>query len=306
MRRSSVRIRSGPRISKRSPRRRFFVRYNIIKEAVFYEIDKSYYLLYNYTMSEKKKTIVLVEDEKTLANLIELRLGRAGYKVETAYDGQKGLDLILKSNPDLVLLDIMLPGLSGFDILNKLKEEHLLPNLPIIIISNSGQSLELQRAVDLGARDYLIKVNFTPDEVLEKVEKVLQGKTEIKSTNKHCILLVEDEKILADSIERKFIQKHHRIFKAVNASEARKALGDEKIDLILLDIILPDINGFQFLEELKKDKKTKDIPVIIISNLGEKEEIARGKKEGAVDYIVKSDTVPGEIVEKVEKILKHK
>ena len=124
--------------------------------------------------------------------------------------------------------------------------------------------------------------------------------------NTSHILLVEDEKLLADSIERKFVQNHHRIFKAVNAKEARETLRKERIDLILLDIILPDIDGFQFLEELKKDSKTKDIPVIIISNLGQKEEIKKGKKMGAADYIVKSDTVPGQIVKKVESILKHK
>lgn len=257
-------------------------------------------------MPEKKKTIVLVEDEKILANFIKSRLEREGYKVEVAYDGKKGLDLILTSNPDLVLLDILLPNLGGFDILNKLKEAHIVPKLPVIIISNSGQPVELQRAVDLGARDYLIKVNFTPDEVLEKVDKVFQEETETRSPSKSHILLVEDERILADSIERKFAQNHHRIFKALNAQEARKKLKDERIDLILLDIILPDIDGFEFLEELKADNKTKDIPVIIISNLGQKEEIERGKKEGAVDYIVKSDVVPSQILEKVENILKDK
>ena len=255
-------------------------------------------------MPEQKKTIVLVEDEKILANFIKSRLERAGYKVEVAYDGKKGLDLILTSNPDLVLLDILLPNLGGFDVLSKLKEADVVPKLPVIVISNSGQPVELERAIDLGARGYLIKVNFTPDEVLEKVEEVFQG--EAGSLNTSHILLVEDEKLLADSIERKFVQNHHRIFKAVNAKEARETLGKERIDLILLDIILPDIDGFQFLEELKKDSKTKDIPVIIISNLGQKEEIKKGKKMGATDYIVKSDTVPGQIVKKVESILKHK
>ena len=92
----------------------------------------------------------------------------------------------------------------------------------------------------------------------------------------------------------------------MNAREARKILKDEKIDLILLDIILPDVDGFQLLDEFKKDDATKDIPVIIVSNLGQKEEIEKGKERGAVDYIIKSNTIPGEILKKVENILKNR
>lgn len=257
-------------------------------------------------MTAKKKMILLVEDEKTIANLIELRLKRAGYKVEVVYDGQKGLNAILTLHPDLVLLDMLLPGLSGFDILKKLKEKHILPNLPIIIISNSVQPVQLKRAINLGAKDYLIKVNFTPDVVVEKVDAVLRQESIATPLILSRVLLVEDEKIIANSIERTFAKKHYQVFLAANAQEARKVLKDEKIDLILLDIILPDVDGFQLLDEFKKNDATKDIPVIIISNLGQREEIEKGRKKGAVDYIIKSNTVPSEILEKVESILKNK
>ena len=257
-------------------------------------------------MAAKKKMILLIEDEKTIANLIELRLKQSGYEVEVAYDGQKGLDTIISLKPDLVLLDMLLPGLSGFSILKKLNEKHILPDLPIIIISNSVQPIQLKRAIDLGARDYLIKVNFTPNVVVEKVDAVLRQEKKTISHAISCVLLVEDEKIIAHAIERTFAKKNHRVFVAVNAREARKVLKEEKIDLILLDIILPDVDGFQLLDEFKKNDATKDIPVIIISNLGQKEEIEKGKKKGAVDYIIKSNTVSSEILEKVENILKNK
>lgn len=261
-------------------------------------------------MVEKKKIIVLVEDEKTIANLIELSLERSGYEVKTAHDGKEGLDLILRSSPDLVLLDIALPTLGGFDILDKLKEEKRLPSLPIIIISNSGQSVEIERAKDAGVRDYLIKVNFSPEEVLDKVNLVLEDEKKMgeqsSSADADHILLVEDDTILADYLERKFTQKGYKVFRANNASEAKRALTEHKIDLVLLDIILPDVDGLQFLQELKKDENIKDIPVIIISNLGQEEEIERGKQAGAADYIVKSDTVPGDILKKVETLLQKK
>ncbi|HIC26934.1 MAG TPA: response regulator transcription factor [Gammaproteobacteria bacterium] len=191
-------------------------------------------------------------------------------------------------------------------MLKKLKEKHVLPDLPIIIISNSVQPVQLKRAIDLGARDYLIKVNFTPDVVVEKVDAVFKEKTKTISPAISRILLIEDEKIIAHFIERTFAKKNYQVFVAVNAREARKILKDEKIDLILLDIILPDVDGFQLLDEFKKDDATKDIPVIIVSNLGQKEEIEKGKERGAVDYIIKSNTIPGEILKKVENILKNR
>ena len=256
-------------------------------------------------MVAKKKTIVLVEDEKTIANLIELRLKRAGYEVKVVHDGQEGLDAIFSSAPDLVLLDMLLPGLSGFDILKKLKEKQLLPDLPVIIISNSVQPIQLERAIDMGARDYLIKVNFTPDVVVEKVDAIFEQKLKVVSPGARRILLVEDEKILADSIERTFVKKQHQIFKAANAREAKKVLKDENIDLILLDIILPDVDGFKLLDEFKQDDATKDIPVVIISNLGQREEIEKGENAGATDYIIKSDTQLKDLIKKISILLRR-
>lgn len=261
----------------------------------------------------KKKRIVLVEDELTMANLIEAGLKKEGYEVKSAREGRKGLRLIREAKPDLVLLDIMLPGLKGFDILEKLyNEDHVLPALPVIIISNSGDSIEVERALRMGVRDYLIKVNFNPDEVVEKVNNVFKAETangkkktkEVKAVKGNRVLLVEDDAILADVLERKFIEKEYTVFKAFNARLARKILEEHKVDVILLDIVLPDEHGLSFLRELKKGDRFKNIPVLIISNLGQQEEVEQGLKEGAIDYIVKTNTVPGEIFEKVDSLFK--
>lgn len=257
-------------------------------------------------MRKTKNRIVLVEDEPTLANLIEVGLKKEGYKVDIAADGKKGLQLIRDIKPDLVLLDIMLPGLKGFEILQKLyNEDHMLPALPVIIISNSGDTIEIERALKMGVRDYLIKVNFNPYEVIEKVKDVLRVEAEkgkrgkVRTSRGKQVLLVEDDTILSDALERKFLEKGYTVFKAFNGSLARKILAENKIDAILLDLILPDEHGLSLLREFKKTDRFKNIPVIIISNLGQQEEVEQGLKEGAIDYIVKTNTVPGEIFEKV-------
>jgi len=120
---------------------------------------------------------------------------------------------------------------------------------------------------------------------------------------KKKILIIEDDTFMGSLLERKFKQKDFEIVRVASADEARKAFEAGLASLVLLDIILPGTDGITFLKELKLNPQTKNIPVIITSNLGKEEEIEKGMAEGAIDYIVKAHTTPGEIVQKVETIL---
>ena len=126
---------------------------------------------------------------------------------------------------------------------------------------------------------------------------------EQNQTDQKTILIVEDDTFMGSLLERKFQQKNFQIARATNTDEARKIIESTPPSLILLDIILPGTDGITFLKELKLNPQFKNIPVIITSNLGKEEEIEKGIAEGATDYIVKAHSTPGEIVEKVEKIL---
>ncbi|HLM83958.1 MAG TPA: response regulator [Candidatus Bathyarchaeia archaeon] len=126
---------------------------------------------------------------------------------------------------------------------------------------------------------------------------------EENKTGQKAILIVEDDTFMGSLLERKFQQNNFQIFRAASVDEARKIVKENPISLILQDIILPGTDGITFLKELKASPDFKNIPVIITSNLGKEEEIERGLSEGASDYVVKANTTPGEIVEKVEKIL---
>ena len=258
--------------------------------------------------SVDKKVIVLVEDEEVMVNLLVSKLEKAGYMVKTALDGVTGLDLVRSEKPDLVLLDMMLPRLSGFGILEKLSEEKILPDLPIIIISNSGQPVEIDRALKFGVRDYLIKVNFDPNELISKIGRLFGAEGNGKKTGNNNatgarVLIVEDDIFLVELLERKFELEHFKTYRAIDVEQARAIVTSEPIDLILLDIVLPGVDGFSFLRELKANEKWDKIPVIIISNLSQAEEVKRGLDAGAADYIVKAHTTPGDIVLKVKMLL---
>lgn len=119
------------------------------------------------------------------------------------------------------------------------------------------------------------------------------------------ILIVEDDRFLRELIARKLIKEGYEIVEAVDGEEGVKKVKDEKPDLILLDLILPGMDGFEVLAKIKDDPKTSLIPVLILSNLGQKEEIEKGLKLGAVDFLVKAHFTPDEIVEKIKRILKE-
>ena len=117
------------------------------------------------------------------------------------------------------------------------------------------------------------------------------------------IIIVEDDKFLLGILSDRFEAEGFMVIQAMNGSEAVKKTGEARTDLVLLDLILPELNGFEVMEKLKADARTKNIPVIILSNLGSEEDMERGKKLGAVDYLVKAYFTPDEIVQKVREAI---
>ncbi|MCD6429269.1 response regulator [bacterium] len=117
------------------------------------------------------KKILLIEDDPLLLDIYTTKLKQEGFEVVVATDGDKALDIVKKENPDLVLLDIVLPNKDGWEILKKIKQEK--KSSKVIILSNLGQKEEVEKGIQLGAEKYLIKANFTPSQVVEEIKKVI-------------------------------------------------------------------------------------------------------------------------------------
>ena len=128
------------------------------------------------TMSDNKKKIILVEDDKFLSEMYVVKLTESGFEVDVAADGEEGLNKIKEQKPDLVLLDIVLPKMDGFEVLRNIKNEPGLKNVSVIALTNLGQKEEVEKGLKLGADDYIIKAHFTPTEVVAKARKVLEKK----------------------------------------------------------------------------------------------------------------------------------
>ncbi|MFA6098849.1 MAG: response regulator [Patescibacteria group bacterium] len=120
-----------------------------------------------------KTKILLVEDDTFLAGMYQAKLNLEGFQVVQANDGEKGLKMAQEEMPQLILLDIILPKMSGFDVLKTLKKQAKTRNIPVILLTNLGQREDVNKGLALGANDYLIKAHFMPSEVVEKVKKLV-------------------------------------------------------------------------------------------------------------------------------------
>ena len=121
----------------------------------------------------KKPSILLVEDDSFLIDIYQKKLESSGFKLKIAEKGDIALEMLAKEKPDLVLLDIVLPNIGGWEILRKLKKDKQFANLKIIILSNLGQKEEVEKGLGLGVEKYLIKAQFTPAQVVEQVKETL-------------------------------------------------------------------------------------------------------------------------------------
>jgi len=117
------------------------------------------------------KNILIIEDEEVISDLLEKKLTKEGYSVRVTKNGLDGLKAMKEKRPDLALLDIIMPKMGGFEVLEKMAQDKAIQDIPVIIISNSGQPVEIDRVIKMGAKDWLVKTEFDPQEVLEKVKK---------------------------------------------------------------------------------------------------------------------------------------
>ena len=122
-------------------------------------------------LAEKK--ILLVEDDPFLRNLMLVKLQKEGFNVVEAFDGEDGLKKANEIKPSLILLDLILPGIDGFEVLKQIKSSSETASIPVIILSNLGSRVDVEKGLKIGAYDFMIKAHFTPEEIVEKIKNAL-------------------------------------------------------------------------------------------------------------------------------------
>lgn len=124
-------------------------------------------------MAKKKLKILIIEDDNFLGKAYQIKFDRAGFAVTLALDGDAGLKAAKEEAPSLILLDLMLPKMSGFEFLELIKRDENLKNIPVVVLSNLGQKADMEKALALGAVEYFVKTEYTLEDIIKKIKKYL-------------------------------------------------------------------------------------------------------------------------------------
>jgi two-component system cell cycle response regulator len=273
-------------------------------------------------------TILVVDDEALNVKLLSARLGTSGYRIMKAYSGFEALEIIETRTPDLILLDIMMPGMDGYEVLGKLKENHRTKSIPVVLITALEGKDEKARGLELGADEFLNKpVNATELETrvrsllrMKKYQEQLTARIQAEDSFGSCeknyatgaggehlptVLVVEDDPKDADIIAGHLDGMPLNIIVAGTGSEAFKKLEEEKIDLVILDLLLPDRDGIDICRWIKEKDSRATMQVVIVTTLDDLKVKIRGIEQGADDYFVKPLN-RDEIKARVTALLKKK
>jgi PAS domain S-box-containing protein len=200
----------------------------------------------------KKGAILVIDDDANARDLLRRSLVTEGYNVVLAVDGEDGLKLAREIKPALITLDVMMPGKDGWTVLQELKEDSELQDIPVVMLSMVDDK---SMSGALGAVDHLSKP-ISRAKLRELVRRYAQ---------KGRALIVEDDESVRGLIARALEAEGWRTAQAVNGQEGLERFEHEEIDLILLDIMMPVMDGFGFLHELRKTRKGRSVPVVVIT-----------------------------------------
>ena len=261
--------------------------------------------------TNSKSKILVVDDEPLNVKLLTAMLPSEQYVTASAFSGDEALKIVRDFRPDLILLDIMMPGLNGYDLTRILKSNTESCDIPIVLITAfSGSEYEI-KGLEAGADEFLNKpVNKT--ELLTRAKSLIrlrQYKEQIKSRtcsinsvtsskdenncldnaelNLPTILIVEDNKIDAKLLQRYLHGEPYQIKFASDGENAISRSQQERIDVILLDLLLPGKNGFEVCSTLKEMENTQNIQIVAITGLSDLESKLKGIELGVDDYLIK-------------------
>ena len=294
-------------------------------------------------MSETKKNSILIVDDESTSIIALTNILSAEYTVRAASNGQDALKTAKKYQPDIILLDVVMPEMDGYAVIAELKASAKTRDIPVIFLTAMTSHEDEAKGFELGAVDYLFKP-FSPNLLLNRIELHLRlmhcesvlekmttgtARTPCKLKNavsemvsepctcpacitkrytdgmkKNNVLIVDDDSSNIIALTN-ILKPYYRVRAATNGRDAVKTAEQSLPDLILLDIVMPNMDGYAVIAKLKNSDKTRHIPVIFLTAMTNPENEIRGFKLGAADYIFKPSS-PELILKCVELHLRLK
>jgi CheY-like chemotaxis protein len=228
-------------------------------------------------------TVLVIDDDPTVHDLMRRFLGREGFHVVSALGGEEGLRLSRELRPQAITLDVMMPGMDGWAVLSALKGDPELADVPVIMVTIIDQK---NMGYALGASEYITKpIDW------ERLVAVLR-KYRVDHTP-GCVLVVEDVDVTREMLRRVLEREGWTVAEAENGRVGLERVAKSQPDLILLDLMMPEMDGFEFLEELRRKDEWCSIPVVVVT-AKELTEEDRQRLNGYVERVIQKGAYSGE------------
>ncbi len=244
--------------------------------------------------THRPNTVLVIDDDATVRNLMQRFLAREGFEVFTAKDAEEGLSLARALLPTVITLDVLMPGRDGWSVIQELKADPQLASIPVVMVTILD---EKNKGYALGALDYLTKP-VDPNRLRAILRRFASGAGVGGS-----VLVIDDDADTREWLRRTLIGEGWEVMTAQNGRAALDALRIGRPDLILLDLIMPEMDGFEFLAQVRKDTALATVPVVVVTaaDLGEEE---RRRLSGAVEQVLqKSPNGREELLMEIKGIL---
>lgn len=259
-----------------------------------------------------QKTILVIEDNIKNLKLVRALLTMGNHTVLEAESAETGLDIARTNLPNLILMDIQLPGMNGLEATRIAKQDNKLKNIPIVAITSYAMEGDEQNAIEAGCDGYITKpidtrsfLNQIAHYCHPTSDMSEQSEPEVQTYKGAKILIVDDDSKNLKLMQGILASKGYEIFIANNGTEALDRLKRQNIDVILLDILMPGIDGYEVTRRIKSHPDTQDIPIILVTALDSQNDKIRGMDSGAEEFLTKP-VKPVEVETRVESMLRLK
>jgi DNA-binding response OmpR family regulator len=254
------------------------------------------------------KKVLVCEKDNALSRELNKALRNEGYNVSIAHTTEEGLKMLYDFLPHLVVLNISCEGMTAYEFLKKKDAEPLLKKIPLILISRDASPISMMDIPANSVAEFIITYGTEPKEIVGRIltffghESNEAVKTETASPANKTILWVEDDKLITNILTKKFIASGFKLILAKNGEEASVKFKEMVPDIIILDLLLPGLSGFDLLAKIKQEKNLANVPTVVLTNLNKPSDIEKAKTFGVSKYLVKAGTSLDQIVEEMHKV----
>ncbi|MFA5993769.1 MAG: response regulator [Parcubacteria group bacterium] len=262
--------------------------------------------------------IIIVEDDPMISEIYHRKFSESGFEVLIATSAEQALNLArVEENVDLIMTDLIMPKMDGFQLIEALRGEGYDQNIKIIVTSNLSERADQERAAALGANGFVAKSDYSPSELVSEIERLMdqyqqqyknsarleKAKNGKADSNGKKVLLIEDEEIFIEMFGEKLKQDGFVVEAARNGAWGVKEAMKNQYDILVVDMVMPAMTGEEMVAKIKLSEEKKNIPIIVLSASVEDDVAKRVKEMGVQAFFVKTQITPSMLSRKIEELL---